>query len=585
MLKQNKLLSLIVAVSVILGLGVSLPVNAEDSRVVLADFTTPAESTDMPMYNPEARNDADKIIKDTEICYGVAQQSGRWAVTGSNSNLMYISVSDEIRNNAANCDTFVIRFFSEKPNDKFTVLFGKSEEGVFGSGNYYNYNLTVTKAGWQEEEIPVSDIEARCPISEFRSFKIHKGGWEATNGNFNKENTIYFDSMWFKNSKLEFLDFTTPAQADMPMHDANSNARGKIYVDTTIRYGNAKQSGKWIVTSGVGLLKPYNLPSSFDLGAAASFDNFVIRVYSTEADDRFNVLFYTGEGGTGSYSQTAVTTRAGWQELIIPVSEIKEKLAKKGCTFEDIKSFKLDKGNWSVTPNYNSVLYFDTMWFENESDFDPTFTYVSSEYDNKSDVGVYDTITMDFNERLSSTVACDAVTIYRGETEVTEFLAWTEGKRLYIKTNEAMHFESQYWITVTESLFSSRGYTLNAGKTISFTTAAPYLAVDAVRLTDESGADVEEPPAAGETIRICANAINGSDNDRSFVAIIAMYDSEARLLAMSEFSPVTAIANMAVPSEISNSCVVAEGTTAIRGFVWDASDTITPLCKSAEIKQ
>ena len=485
-----------------------------------------------------------------------------------------------------NATCLYLDFYSSTASDAFNVLFYNAEGGT---GTYYRYPLYVTKSGWQEVAIPVSDIAVKVPVKDIKSFILQKGGWgisKDTENGFNSQNKLYFDSMWFENRAVTFIDFTDTTSETLPMHNAAaSNDGGRMKKDANIYYGDSRQSGLWSVTGSSSTLSAYNVPSSVDLDAAAKCDAFIIRFYASTAKDAFSVLFYAGENATGTYYRYPLyVTKSGWQEVAIPVSDIAAKVPVK-----DIKSFNLNKGGWGIKKdedngfNAQNKLYFDSMWFESASDFNASFEYTASVYSNAEDVGVYDTITLEFSEAISGTIACDAVEVKKNGNAVTEFTAWADGERLCVKTDTAMAFNSSYEITVTPALESRRGYTLKDEITISFTTKSPYFAIDDIRLVDSEGNRLSKLPGPGTDVSATAEIINGSDENEETVLIIAMYDKDNRLVDVQIGDVQSHNANMAVPKSysISKKVTVTDDTASIRGFLWSALDTIIP-CKEME---
>ena len=186
---SRKIISAVLTFAMLLALCTAVYADAEASgKIIFADFTNAGAET-LPMSNPNGNSGA-KITKETEIFFGASGQSGRWRVTGSNGTPMKYTLTEAgiDVSEIAGCNMFVIRFYSTTAEDAFNALF-------YAGSTYRQIKVTVTKSGWQELAIPMSDITAKFELSELTAFTVQKGGWGTVH---NKENVLFFDSMWFE---------------------------------------------------------------------------------------------------------------------------------------------------------------------------------------------------------------------------------------------------------------------------------------------------------------------------------------------------------------------------------------------------
>ena len=146
-----------------------------------------------------------------------------------------------------------------------------------------------------------------------------------------------------------------------------------------------------------------------------------------------------------------------------------------------------------------------------------------------------------------------------------------------------MKFDATYEIKVTTALLDQIGDVLSGDKTITFKTVVPYFAMDEVKLTDALGKNITKVPAVGETVKLSANVINGSDEDKSFVGIIAMYDGEGKLLKVYIGDKKTYDAGMVVQKAVEVSGAVVAGATDISAFIWDGMGTMVPYVNSLSV--
>ena len=563
MLKLKRIISVLLAVITAAGLCTAPCVMAaETQKVLFADFTSPEAET-LPMHNPGAPNDGGRMKKNTDIYYGDAVQSGRWAVTGSNSSLSNYDVAAAgiDLEAAAGCNIFVIRFYSSTDNDAFNVLFYDAES------TYYRYGLYVTKAGWQEAAIPVSAIEEDVAIVDITSFVLQKGGWGINSSVFNQQNVLCFDSMWFENR-----NYNTAMDADSPERGlAVTGASSTITRTSDFAYSDSAAS--WVWTTSATSARTIKTADFDTLNLdSRQYGKATFRVYSEAYDEVVLLFYYTdGTGVQKYYRQTYYFTEddgtvGKWIEIPVQLTD----------TGYSLDYIALNYNGWGTAHNVANRLYIDKIWLGETEDINASFGYVSSAYDGADDVGVFDAIALEFDDYLSGDVACDAVEVMRGGNPVTEFEAWSDKKTLYIKTDAAMAFDASYEITVTTALTSQIGRTLGKNQTIRFHTRAPYLAIDTVALVDAAGEELTQIPAVGSAVSATAEIVNGSEAAVRYVILLAMYDSEGTLLGVQMSGETEFEANMAVSHSITASGAVAENTASIRGFLWSGTGTMIP---------
>ena len=570
MLKMKKTISALLAVVMMAALCAVSPAMAETTKVMFADFTDKT-ATSLPMHKTDeegARNDADRIKPVTDIYYGDSGQSGIWSVSGSNSQLKnyYVTDSGMSLAAAAKCNVFVMRFYSSTDSDAFNVLFYKD------SSTYKQVAVYVSKAGWQEVTIPVSAIEEKLAIEDFSYFLLQKGGWGIDKTVFNQENKLYFDSMWFENRV-----YNVAADADEGVtlyHTDNLNLKAS----TDVVYSDSSSS-MCLSTTATSNRSIYSAELSTLNLDSTMYDKVTYRLYSEQKDQVVLTLYYTNESGASkfkaqTYEFSEDASNIGkWVEVTIDISDFDYTVDKVGLNYN----------GWGTSHNGSNNLYIDKIWFGDVEDINGVFSYKQSAYDGAENVGVFDAIALEFDAPPAAAIACDAVEVTRDGNIVTEFDAWSDENMLYVKTDAAMAFDSEYEITVTSALNDQRGYTLDAKTIISFKTASAYLAIDSIELVDTNGDKLSAVPAADTAVSAVAEIINGSDEKASFVAIIAMYDSTGRLVKVSVSNPTEFNANMAVSHELKASDTVTSDTASVRGFLWSGTDTMIPFAATEQI--
>ncbi len=570
MLKLRKTISILVAVMMLAAMYAAVPTFAiagTTNKVVVADFTNP--DAEIPFYNSASNaTTPNQLYKSTEQCYGEAEQSGKWTVAGS-SGVPGEHFIDEVKRAAlSETDTFVVRFYSSTSNDVFHLLFIHTD-----AKTYIRHKITVTKQGWQEAVIPVSAITTKVPVDKLGSLKLNKGKWDNLIEH-NTNNVLYFDSMWFEKRVSNVAVDADDDNSQMTLVSAN---HGSLTKDTATVYDGSTSSIKWNYSrtdAGTSRLNTKDLNIE-----PAKYGKVTIRFYSEQTDQL--VFLVVSEGYKNNYKtatygfSTAENNIGKWIEYEISVND----------TTKPITQIAMVKGinAWGTNHNANNTIYIDKIWFGESEDINTTFSYIKSDYANAQNVGVFDIITFEFGDYLAEEVDCDAVEVTRDSNPVTEFKAWTDRNLLYVKTDDAMAFNSPYKIKVTQALTDQRGYTLYADEEISFTTKAPYLAIDEVKITDADGNKLSSVPAVGSTAKVSASIVNGSATSQSAVAIIAMYDKDGKLLKVSLSEPKNYDANMSVSAEISALCAVVDKTASIRGFLWDGLSKMLPLGLPEEI--
>ncbi len=370
---MKKVLSIFIAVLMFAAVFAMVPAFAATmQKVVVADFTNP-DVEEIPFHNSASDGkEQHQMYKDNVVCYGGATQSGKWYVGGTEGYTGVFNISEQTRTDIAQADTFVIRFYSEKESDVFHFLFINKDN----SNAYSRVRIDVTKQGWQEAVIPVSAITSnKVALNTLGGLKLNKGKWGDEPSN-TPGNTLYFDSMWFEKEipdKIMFADFTDTSLEMLPMHNPNANdADGYITAATDIVYGGAAQSGKWRVGGSQSELADYLVANSgIDINAVAQCDNLVIRFFSEEETDAFNVLFASTSKNAYTMEKVYVT-KSGWQEVRIPLVNV---IGVK-FSFEEWDRFWLNKGGWNLAHSRTNNIYFDSMWFEKE-----TSEYVVDSYE------------------------------------------------------------------------------------------------------------------------------------------------------------------------------------------------------------
>lgn len=545
-----------------------------DNQLLTVDFSN-RNYESLPMNNTvDARNDNDRIRKNTEIYYGESGQSGLWTVTGSNSRLVNYYVSDAGLdvNKAAKQKNFVMRLYASTDNDAFGILFYNT------AGKYYHHPVTITKAGWQKIEIPLSLIETKIKVSELSHIVMQKGGWgivhpnkvvNATDVPFNPQNALYFDRFWFE-TPLNSAVFDAD-DSSLAIVDKNGNCNdAKV---TEVHFDESQSSLRWYHSGAtIRSLQTVNLA---DVGIdSKKADKVTFRMYSESYDEIVLLAYYT-DPADGKQKYVHMVYYFGedydnvgkWVEAELDISGIKN---------FDIDFIGLTINGWGAVHNTENNIYFDKIWIGEKEELTPVFGYKASEFDKRDDVEIFDTISFKFDEHLAATVPCDGVIVKRDGNKVTEFKAWTERNQLFVKTDAAMKFDSSYEVTVTTALKDMFGANLEENKTVTFKTEKPYFAMDEVKLTDASGKALTALPAEGAQVKLSANVINGSDKDKSFVGIIAMYDGEGKLLKVYIGDKKTYDAGMVVQKAVEASGTVVENTAEISAFIWDGFDTMVP---------
>lgn len=564
---SRKIISVVLTFAMLLALCTAVYADAEASgKIIFADFTNAGAET-LPMSNPNGNSGA-KITKETEIFFGASGQSGRWRVTGSNGTPMKYTLTEAgiDVSEIAGCNMFVIRFYSTTAEDAFNALF-------YAGSTYRQIKVTVTKSGWQELAIPMSDITAKFELSELTAFTVQKGGWGTVH---NKENIIYFDSMWFERRSC---NVAASADDSSLMMEKQNSSSGTLELSGDCVYGNSQKSIHWSFNS----TNPRSIyTKSFDSINIDSekYNSVTFRMFSKEADSMVLLLYYKNDEGVEKYTSkiynfTEEADNIGkWITVTLDISNIGYKLTKIGINYN----------GWGTSHTATNDLYIDKIWLGTSENINAVFNCTGSAYDGAKDVNVFDSVSIEFDAYLSGTVACDAVSVTRDGNAVTGFKAWTDKNKLFVKTNEAMRFESVYEITVTPALTDQRGYALaEENNVITFTTAAPYLAFDSVKITDGNGNDVSAVPGEGAEVAAAAGIVNGSETGRKFTAVIAMYDEAGSLLSVKVGEPAEFPANMEFSKNVSAACTVAPGTAKVRGFLISDVFTLTPFGLPAEI--
>jgi len=583
MFKLKKMGSFLIAVVMLVAMCAISPVMAaETDKVMFIDFTDTSADL-LPMTDPD-KNAGGRIDKKTDVCYGAAKQSGLWYVSGSKSSLSTYSVAESNMDldKLAECDFFVIRFYSTFESDQFSFVI-KSDAAT---KPYLTKVINITKSGWQEVAVPVSEIEASLPnkdITGISTFCMYKGAYSATS--FVPKNHIYFDSMWFEKRKNNVV-----ADADndtLTLTKKDNSATVSINSDTV--YGDSSSSFQWVNPEKAGSIQSVDL-STIGLSDPKAYTTLTFRMYSDAADIINLLVYYTNTSGTSKYVREPYTfsEEAGnigkWVEVTLDLTCMDTKDVNLTTAASKLDNIRLNRGSWTTASTYNNNVYIDKIWFGEVEDINTIFNYKTSAYKDATDVGVYDTVTLEFEDYLSETIACDAVTVKRDGNVVTEFDAWADRNFLCVKTNSAMAFDSTYEITVTPALKDQRGYALSGNRTISFRTALPYLATEGVKLVDSNGKEIKALPASGTAVSASAEIVNGSEKDEKYVTVLVMYDSHGKMLGVSVSEPTDFVANMTVPHIIAAPGTVVEDTASIKGFLWNSLGTLVPYGAAAEIK-
>ena len=484
-------------------------------------------------------------------------------MTGTNSALKQYSVSDMSSYSGSN--VFVIRVYSTTDTDAFNVLFYKDT-------TYTQLKVEIKKSGWQELVIPVSDITTKFSLSEITSFVLNKGGW---NTQHNKSNVLYFDSMWFENRS-----YNTAVDADNPILQVTSNG-GTMGNSTTKVYPGSDSSISWYLNSNTSNRSLTSVNFSDINLDSTKYNKVTLRLYSEQADKLNIALNYNnGIKDTNKYTlyefSEANNNIGKWVELEIDYSDV------KSYKFTNIM---LNWNGWNQPHTATNNLYIDKIWFGDVEDKNTTFSFIGADVEGSQSVGVFDIIRLEFSDYLAENVECDAVTITRNGSAVTEFDVWADKNVLCIKTKDAMVFDSPYEITVTQKLKDQRGYTLYPAEVISFTTKLPYLAIDEVKITDMSGNKLSALPIGNTPIKAECNIMNGSESEEKFVLLLAMFDKDKKMVDVALSEEKTYPENGVVAAKIATLEEIVTDTNieTIKAFLWSDLGRLIPY-KMTEIK-